>query len=195
MPERSPRPRRRGRHAHRSETTQESATFSDDNSDVAPRASSSNSNSDGVSASRSTPHRTSNQPEDNRKPLVDDCYICYQPFNGPDDAVWCRRKCGQNLHKRCFDQWSRGKPRETVTCAFWYVLWSKLVSHYADMCPSRSKWTWDWLWVWANVVEARCLECLASWTSVYDIAIYAYISQQRNNRTFEHTISLTRFYS
>jgi hypothetical protein len=54
-----------------------------------------------------------------RKPLTSDCYICYEPFEGPDDAVWCRRRCGQNAHKGCFEEWSRGKERWEVKCGFW----------------------------------------------------------------------------
>jgi len=55
-----------------------------------------------------------------RKPLEGGCYICYEDFENPQDAVWCR-VCGQNLHVDCFRAWTAGKRFEDVTCAFWYV--------------------------------------------------------------------------
>ncbi len=55
----------------------------------------------------------------NRKSLAQDCYVCYEPFEGPDDAVWCRRKCGQNLHRACFEEWARNKDRRDVRCGYW----------------------------------------------------------------------------
>ncbi|PMD62483.1 uncharacterized protein K444DRAFT_343179 [Hyaloscypha bicolor E] len=54
-----------------------------------------------------------------RKSLTEECYICYEAFDGPDSAVWCRRKCGQNIHKECFEQWSGNKERRDVKCGFW----------------------------------------------------------------------------
>ena len=56
-----------------------------------------------------------------RKPLTNPCYICYEAFEGLDDATFCRARCGQNVHRECFEQWIRGKERDQVTCSFWFV--------------------------------------------------------------------------
>lgn len=40
-----------------------------------------------------------------RKSITDGCPICFDPICCPDDAVWCRGQCGQNLHRDCFRQW------------------------------------------------------------------------------------------
>lgn len=52
-----------------------------------------------------------------RKPLERGCYVYYEDFDGPGSAVWCR-KCGQNLHIECFRDWSLGKRREDLSCAY-----------------------------------------------------------------------------
>lgn len=53
-----------------------------------------------------------------RKPLDEGCYVCYEDFDSPESAFWCRR-CGQNLHVDCFLTWNRRKRPEDVTCAYW----------------------------------------------------------------------------
>ncbi|KAE9371568.1 hypothetical protein N431DRAFT_491910 [Stipitochalara longipes BDJ] len=53
-----------------------------------------------------------------RKPLGEDCYVCYEPFDSPDNAVWCRRRCGQNIHKECFEQWCQGKVLRDIICGY-----------------------------------------------------------------------------
>ncbi|KAK3072242.1 hypothetical protein LTR53_007190, partial [Teratosphaeriaceae sp. CCFEE 6253] len=63
------------------------------------------------------------EPEDgNRKPLSDDCPICFMDFEGDDKAVWCRAACGNNIHKACFKQWEKVKAGN-VTCPFCRAPW------------------------------------------------------------------------
>ena len=80
----------------------------------------------------------------NRKPLAEACYVCYEPFSGPGDAVWCRGSCGQNLHRECFEQWSSGKGRRHVKCAFWYVepLILAFIVTLMIHIRSRSRWVY-----------------------------------------------------
>ncbi|KAF8861641.1 hypothetical protein BDZ45DRAFT_740100 [Acephala macrosclerotiorum] len=56
-----------------------------------------------------------------RRPIDEDkeCYICMDPINRPEDAVWCKGECGKNLHLRCFTEWASGKGRDQVTCGHW----------------------------------------------------------------------------
>ena len=83
-----------------------------------------------------------------RKPIADDCGICFEPMCCPDEAVWCRAQCGKNLHRECFGEWRRQcledaerrrmddwedeeqRPEDrlaAVTCVF-----------------CRSIWKWEW---------------------------------------------------
>jgi len=48
------------------------------------------------------PHRVT------RKPITEDCGICYERICCPDEAVWCRAQCGQNIHRECFAEWRQG---------------------------------------------------------------------------------------
>jgi hypothetical protein len=76
-----------------------------------------------------------------RKPLERGCYVCYEDFDGPDSAVWCRQ-CGQNLHVECFRNWSLGKRRENVNCAYWYAALqpSFFVFSLIIVVYSRARW-------------------------------------------------------
>ena len=61
-----------------------------------------------------------------RKPIEGDCPICFAPFGGPDDTVYCRAQCGQNMHKECFEMWAatkRKSPRDKVTCPLCRTPW------------------------------------------------------------------------
>jgi hypothetical protein len=49
------------------------------------------------------------------------CYICYDPFQSPVDAVWCRGTCGQNVCVYCFDEWIESRSEHNITCPYWYV--------------------------------------------------------------------------
>ncbi|TGJ79249.1 hypothetical protein E0Z10_g9508 [Xylaria hypoxylon] len=55
----------------------------------------------------------------NRKQIEGDCPICFTPFEGTEDTVYCRATCGQNIHKECFEMWAATKrqgTRDAVTC-------------------------------------------------------------------------------
>lgn len=60
-----------------------------------------------------TPARTSTVSEVHhtcdvvRKPITEDCGICYEPIHHLKDAVWCRASCGQNVHRECFNNWRK----------------------------------------------------------------------------------------
>ncbi|KAI0975647.1 hypothetical protein F4678DRAFT_417940 [Xylaria arbuscula] len=63
--------------------------------------------------------KTSESQDPNRKQIEGDCPICFTPFEGPEDTVYCRATCGQNIHKECFEMWAATKQRGTrgaVTC-------------------------------------------------------------------------------
>ncbi|KAK5626734.1 hypothetical protein RRF57_002449 [Xylaria bambusicola] len=55
----------------------------------------------------------------NRKQIEGDCPICFTPFEAPEDTVYCRATCGQNMHKECFEMWAATKrqhARDVITC-------------------------------------------------------------------------------
>ncbi|KAK5746377.1 hypothetical protein LTR17_000757 [Elasticomyces elasticus] len=58
----------------------------------------------------------------NRKPLTDDCPICFMDFEGDKKAVYCRNSCGNNIHTVCFKQWEKVKAGN-VTCPFCRAPW------------------------------------------------------------------------
>ncbi|KAK3624818.1 hypothetical protein LTR56_020783 [Elasticomyces elasticus] len=58
----------------------------------------------------------------NRKPLTDDCPICFTDFEGDKKAVYCRTSCGNNIHTVCFKQWEKVKAGN-VTCPFCRAPW------------------------------------------------------------------------
>lgn len=60
-----------------------------------------------------------------RKPIEGDCPVCVMEFDAsdkPEDILFCRAQCGQNIHKDCFEQWARAKPGE-VKCVYCRTLW------------------------------------------------------------------------
>ncbi|KAI0405934.1 hypothetical protein F4802DRAFT_596606 [Xylaria palmicola] len=62
----------------------------------------------------------------NRKQIEGDCPICFTPFEGAEDTVYCRATCGQNMHKECFEMWAATKRRAgqgTVTCPMCRSQW------------------------------------------------------------------------
>ncbi|KAI1778730.1 hypothetical protein F4818DRAFT_227050 [Hypoxylon cercidicola] len=62
----------------------------------------------------------------NRKSLDGDCPICFTPFEGVEDTVYCRATCGQNIHTECFEMWAttkRKSGREQVTCPMCRTPW------------------------------------------------------------------------
>lgn len=61
----------------------------------------------------------------NRKPIDDDCPICYDSFSVAEPAVWCQDGCGNNIHSACFEKWATQKRiiDGKVTCPFCRALW------------------------------------------------------------------------
>ena len=58
-------------------------------------------------------------PRPYRKSLDEPCYVCYEDFEGPEDALWCHRGCGQNVHVECFGTWRQTHVHERTRCPFW----------------------------------------------------------------------------
>ncbi|XXH02142.1 hypothetical protein Hte_008510 [Hypoxylon texense] len=62
----------------------------------------------------------------NRKSLDGDCPICFMPFEGAEDTVYCRATCGQNIHTECFEMWATTKRKSSmdqVTCPMCRTPW------------------------------------------------------------------------
>ena len=56
----------------------------------------------------------------NRKPIEDDCPICFMEFEpAKEEIVWCKAACGNNIHKPCFDKWAATQRAQGVRCVFW----------------------------------------------------------------------------
>ncbi|TPX11273.1 uncharacterized protein E0L32_001091 [Thyridium curvatum] len=67
-----------------------------------------------------------------RKPLDDDCPICFNELVGAEreTLVWCRAACGQNMHKECLEMWAATKRKSStgiagseVTCPLCRSVW------------------------------------------------------------------------
>jgi hypothetical protein len=61
-----------------------------------------------------------------------------------DIAVWCQRGCGQNLHRECFEEWTRDKQRWEVKYGYWLAtlnLFFLLILLTINV-SSRAKWFW-----------------------------------------------------
>jgi hypothetical protein len=60
-----------------------------------------------------------------RKPIEGDCPVCVMEFDEsdkPEDTLWCKGACGQNIHRTCFEQWAKSKPGQ-VKCVFCRTPW------------------------------------------------------------------------
>jgi hypothetical protein len=60
-----------------------------------------------------------------RKPVEGDCPVCVMEFDEsdkPEDILWCKGACGQNIHRTCFEQWARSKPGQ-VKCVYCRTPW------------------------------------------------------------------------
>ena len=61
-----------------------------------------------TSTPSASPHTPCSQPHRvRRRPITEDCGVCYEPICCPDEAVWCRAQCGQNIHRECFADWRK----------------------------------------------------------------------------------------
>ncbi|KAH8685517.1 hypothetical protein BGZ60DRAFT_476867 [Tricladium varicosporioides] len=60
-----------------------------------------------------------------RKPIEGGCPVCAMEFDEsdkPEDIIWCRAACGNNIHRHCFEQWAKSKPSE-VKCVYCRTPW------------------------------------------------------------------------
>jgi hypothetical protein len=60
-----------------------------------------------------------------RKLVEGDCPVCVMEFDEsdkPEDILWCKGACGQNIHRTCFEQWARSKPGQ-VKCVYCRTPW------------------------------------------------------------------------
>jgi hypothetical protein len=62
---------------------------------------------------------TSLNNDGNRKPVEGDCPICFMEFESKEEIVWCKAACGNNIHKKCFDQWAATSAESGVRCVYW----------------------------------------------------------------------------
>ena len=46
----------------------------------------------------------------------------FEDSDKPEDIVWCKAACGQNVHKGCFEQWARATPGR-VKCVYCRTPW------------------------------------------------------------------------
>lgn len=70
-----------------------------------------------------------------RRPITGECGICFDEIQSLDDAVWCRRQCGQNVHRGCWNRWSneqRSRAMDTgmdldllLRCVFCRAQWDE----------------------------------------------------------------------
>ncbi|KAJ4417070.1 hypothetical protein N0V85_002006 [Neurospora sp. IMI 360204] len=66
-----------------------------------------------------------------RKSIEGDCPICFNEMEAhkPEEIVWCRAACGQNIHKECFEMWAATKRKQAggskaeVTCPYCRSVW------------------------------------------------------------------------
>ncbi|RDL40587.1 uncharacterized protein BP5553_00566 [Venustampulla echinocandica] len=63
-----------------------------------------------------------------RRPLTQPCPVCYLELTDPEDTVWCRSRCGQNVCRDCFDTWSAHRAANGLApqCVYWYITLSSL---------------------------------------------------------------------
>jgi hypothetical protein len=43
-------------------------------------------------------------------------------FKAGEDVIWCKAVCGNNIHRHCFEQWSKSKPG-VVKCVYCRTPW------------------------------------------------------------------------
>jgi hypothetical protein len=59
--------------------------------------------------------------EVSRRPIADECAICFEDLDGSEELVYCRYGCGQNLHQDCLNKWANMK--NDVTCVYCRSPW------------------------------------------------------------------------
>jgi len=70
----------------------------------------------------------------NRKDIDQDCPICFERMNEKEELIYCKAKCGNNMHLTCFQKWDEAQKaiNENVTCPFCRVEWP------ADVVPKKA---------------------------------------------------------
>lgn len=63
-----------------------------------------------------------------RHSLPDNCSICLEPMRLTQPLSWCKRQCGQNFHRECFDEWRRGVGQH-VRCPYCRAPWGRACAH------------------------------------------------------------------
>lgn len=64
------------------------------------------------------------------QPLTVLCVACWHCAmvlqEGPEQLVWCKSSCGNNVHKQCFDKWAAAKRAggQPITCVFCRAPWA-----------------------------------------------------------------------
>lgn len=46
----------------------------------------------------------------------------FEESDRSEDVLWCKAACGNNIHKRCFEQWAKSKPGQ-VKCVYCRTPW------------------------------------------------------------------------
>ncbi|CAF1124930.1 unnamed protein product [Rotaria sordida] len=60
----------------------------------------------------------------------DECPICFESMiNEKNNILFCSTSCGNNMHKKCFEQWRQAKlsMNELVTCPFCRIEWKTII--------------------------------------------------------------------
>ncbi|KAI5305123.1 hypothetical protein KEM56_005249 [Ascosphaera pollenicola] len=95
-----------------------------DNSPPAPSANASLENEDG-----------------HRKPIEGECPICFMPLEPEtSEVIWCKAKCGNNIHKSCFKQWAATARAECkhVKCVYCRTPWAPDVGDVHHLLTSAT---------------------------------------------------------
>lgn len=86
-----------------------------------------------------------------RKPLTDPCFVCMEHIALPDDAVWCRAQCGQNVHRACFNEWrthclaTYDRQHSRATTGNQNANNGELARLRSVKCMfCRTPWRWEW---------------------------------------------------
>lgn len=83
-----------------------------------------------------------------RKPITENCGICYESICCPEDAVWCRAQCGQNVHRTCFGKWRKHclirAANRGPTAGDDQGLEPERMLEVVKCTYCRAKWRWEW---------------------------------------------------
>jgi hypothetical protein len=80
-----------------------------------------------------TSHRRCAQTHAHRRPVDEECSICYSDIlladSDPSELVWCRSSCGRSVHRSCFDHWraqyaNNPSGRRPLTCTICRAPWA-----------------------------------------------------------------------